>query len=88
MKKNHMKTKSMILAVVSLSILSSVTSAESACEAILNHGIRDIMKSSDVYTQWEVAHTTHCHCYVPPFFRPTGLKYPAVRQGLIRNIPC
>ena len=27
-------------------------------------------------------------CYVPPSFRPTALKYPTVRQGLIRNIPC
>jgi len=26
-------------------------------------------------------------CYVPPCFRPTVLKYPPVRQGLIRNIP-
>ena len=26
-------------------------------------------------------------CYVPPSFRPSGLKYPPVRQDLIQNIP-
>jgi len=26
-------------------------------------------------------------CYVPPSFRPTGLKYPPVRQSLMKNIP-
>jgi hypothetical protein len=26
-------------------------------------------------------------CYVPPSFRPSGLKYPPVRQGPMTNIP-
>ena len=41
-------------------------------------GVKGVVSEEDVQTG----------CYVPPSFRPTALKYPTVRQGLIRNIPC
>ena len=35
----------------------------------------------------DVCNSVISRCYVPPSFRPSGLIYPSVRQGLIRNTP-